>query len=93
MQSPASHPYQHEIGGQPKQRAKVPLCAAVGERELVFDLKKPRWLRLIASLLFVQRHHANDTVKLVQHIGMAPRQITQNSFVGHEFGEIALGQH
>lgn len=52
-----------------------------------------RSLRLIAHRLFVQRHHADDAVKLVQHVGVIPRQVAQNGFVRHQLGKIALGQH
>ncbi len=42
---------------------------------------------------FVQRDHANDAIKLVQHVGMVLRQVTQDGFVGHELREIALGEN
>ena len=42
---------------------------------------------------FIQRDHANDAVKLIQHVGMVLRQVTQDGFVGHELREIALGEN
>ena len=42
---------------------------------------------------FIQRDHANDAVKLIQHVGMVFRQVAQDGFVGHELREIALGEN
>lgn len=48
---------------------------------------------MVAVHSLVQRYHTDDAAEFVQHIGVMLCQVAQNGFVGHQFGEIALGQH
>ena len=39
--------------------------------------------------LLVKHHYADDAVELVLHVGLIPRQVTQDGFVGHLTGALA----
>ena len=60
-------------------------------------LHLPAWKdfnhRFCAFQSFVQRDHANDAVKLVQHFRVVLRQVAQDGFICHEFCEISFGEY